>query len=73
MRYYLGTFHLRRRHVLGGEGGSPLPMFADARGGGVLEMPTSAIFQSICIKRQTEAEFSTVQCASLPCLVVITY
>ena len=29
----LGTIHLRRRHVLGGEWGSPLPMFADARGG----------------------------------------
>ena len=25
------------------EGGSPLPMFADARGGGVLGLPTSAI------------------------------
>ena len=30
-----GTIHLRRRHVLGGEGVSPLPMFADARGVGV--------------------------------------
>ena len=40
----LGTIHLRRRHVLGGEGGSPLPMFADARGVGVLGLPTSAIF-----------------------------
>ena len=55
----MGTIHLRRRHVLGGrgcphcrclrlpmlggEGGSPLPMFADARGGGVLGLPTSAI------------------------------
>ena len=38
-----GTIHLRRRHALGGEGGSPLPMFADARGGGVLGLPTSAI------------------------------
>ena len=42
-----GTIHLRRRHVLGGEGGSPLPMFADARGAGVLERPTSAIFESM--------------------------
>ena len=30
----LGTIHLRRQHVLGGEGGSPLPMFANARGEG---------------------------------------
>ena len=30
----LGTIHLRRRQVLGGEGCLPLPMFADARGGG---------------------------------------
>ena len=30
-----------------GGGGSPLPMFADARGAGVLEMPTSAIFESM--------------------------
>ena len=43
----IGTIHLRRRHVLGGEGGSPLPMFADARGAGVLGLPTSAIFESI--------------------------
>ena len=43
----IGTIHLRRRHVLGGEGGSPLPMFADARGVGVLGLPTSAIFESI--------------------------
>ena len=42
-----GTIHLRRRHVLGGEGGSPLPMFADARGIGVLGLPTSAIFGHI--------------------------
>ena len=38
-----GTIHFRRRHVLGGEGGSLLPMFADARGVGVLGLPTSAI------------------------------
>ena len=44
---WYGTIHLRRRHVLGGEGGSPLPMFADARGVGVLGLPTSAIFESI--------------------------
>jgi hypothetical protein len=31
---------------LRGVGGSPLPMFADARGVGVLELPTSAIFES---------------------------
>ena len=43
----LGTIHLRRRHVLGGEGGSPLPMFANARGVGVLGLRTSAIFESI--------------------------
>ena len=43
----LGTIHLRHRHVLGGEGGSPLPTFADARGVGVLERPTSAIFESM--------------------------
>ena len=30
--FVFGTIHLRRRHVLGGEEGSPLPMFADARG-----------------------------------------
>ena len=41
--FSIGTIHLRRRHVLGGEGGSPLPMFADARGGGVLGLPTSSI------------------------------
>ena len=48
----LGTIHLRRRHVLGGRGGSPLPMFADARGGGVLGLPTSAIFEIIRDKFQ---------------------
>ena len=43
MYFPKGTIHLRRRQVLGGEGGSPLPMFADARGVGVLGLPTSAI------------------------------
>ena len=38
-----GTIHLRRRHALGGEGCPPLPTFADARGGGVLRMPTSTL------------------------------
>ena len=33
--FAIGTIHLRCRHVLGGEGGLPLPTFADARGGGV--------------------------------------
>ena len=47
----LGTIHLRRRHVLGGEGGSQLPMFADARGVGVLDLPTSAIFGHILTYR----------------------
>ena len=47
INYLLGTIHLRRRHVLGGEGGSLLPMFADARGVGVLGLPTSAIFEII--------------------------
>ena len=47
LSFSLGTIHLRRRHVLGGEGGSPLPMFADARGVGVLGLPKSAIFESI--------------------------
>ena len=41
--FSIGTIHLRRRHVLGGEGGSPLPTFADARGVGVLGLPTSAV------------------------------
>ena len=45
----LGTIHLRRRHDIEGEGGSPLPMFADARGVGVLGLPTSAIFEGIRI------------------------
>ena len=53
-----GTIHLRRRHVLGGEGGSPLPMFADARGVGVLGLPTSSIFegmyQDILLKKKYE-------------------
>ena len=44
---WYGTIHLRRRHVLGGEGGSPLLTFADARGVGVSRMPTSAIFDII--------------------------
>ena len=41
---------------LRGVGGSPLPMFADARGPGVLGLPTSAIFESI--RRQNQAFFS---------------
>ena len=45
--FSLGIIHLRRRHVLGGERCFPLPMFADARGVGVLGLPTSAIFESI--------------------------
>jgi hypothetical protein len=45
--YKLGTIHLRRLHDLGGGGGSPLPLFADARGAGVLGLPTSAIFETI--------------------------
>ena len=32
---------------LRGEGGPHVPMFADARGGGVLGLPTSAIFEII--------------------------
>ena len=32
---------------LRGGGGSPLPMFAHARGAGVLGLPTSSIFESI--------------------------
>ena len=44
---YIGTIYLRRWHVLGGEGVSPLPMFADARGVVVSGMPTSAIFDII--------------------------
>ena len=43
----LGAIHLRRRHVLGGEGCPHVPMFADARGVGVLGLPTSAIFEII--------------------------
>ena len=43
----IGTIHLRRRHVLGGEGCPHGPMFADARGVGVLGLPTSAIFEII--------------------------
>ena len=35
---------------LRGEGGPHVPMFADARGAGVLGLPTSAIFE--IIKRQ---------------------
>ena len=43
----LGTIHLRRLHVLGGDGCPHVPMFADARGLGVLGLPTSAIFEII--------------------------
>ena len=53
-----GTIHLRHRHVLGGEGGSPLPMSADARGVGVLGLPMSSIFegmyQDILLKKKYE-------------------
>ena len=48
-----GTIHLRRWHVLGGEGCPHGPMFANARGkGGVLGLPTSAIFEFIRDKFQ---------------------
>ena len=43
---HYGTIQ-RRRHALGGEGCPPLPMFADAREGGVLGLPMSAIFEII--------------------------
>ena len=42
----LGTIHLRRRHVLGGGGGSRLPMFADARGALSVQMDFPRIFEA---------------------------
>ena len=38
-----GDHPFKTSACLRGGGGSPLPMFADARGGGVLGLPTSAI------------------------------
>ena len=48
MCHPINTCHIRDHPFktsacLRGGGGSPLPMFADARGGGVLGLPTSAI------------------------------
>ena len=58
LKIFKGIIHLRRRHVIRGEGGSPLPMVADARGVGVLGLPTSSFFegmyQDILLKKKYE-------------------
>ena len=47
MKWPIRDHPFKTSACLRGGGGSPVPMVADARGAGVLGLPTSAIFESI--------------------------